>query len=216
MTNYSAKKVVLKNNGGDYLVPIAYSAKYDMNGNVIDVSSLQPKSTAVTHVENTGSGNNTTPIYVNSLGEVVACSYSLPTVTLLDYNLSNLSSLGKDNLVTYANLLDWANAILVDSTTTSGTGAWDTYSPTQDGVLYVYSSTSGSSATKTILTRIYPSNLQLPFWDGFVGSWTTATSYAHGTHRVVCKNETVSYGIQANGPSVGSYVYFIPFKKSLT
>ena len=42
MTEFEAKKVYLKDAQGDYIVPVSYSSKYDMNGDVIDVSALQP------------------------------------------------------------------------------------------------------------------------------------------------------------------------------
>ena len=40
MTEFEAKKVVLKNIEGDYIAPVAYSAMYDKDGDTIDISSL--------------------------------------------------------------------------------------------------------------------------------------------------------------------------------
>lgn len=42
MAETEAYKTYLKNIDGEYIVPVSYSAKYDMDENVIDISELQP------------------------------------------------------------------------------------------------------------------------------------------------------------------------------
>lgn len=42
MAETEAYKTYLKNINGEYIVPVSYSAKYDTDGNVIDISELQP------------------------------------------------------------------------------------------------------------------------------------------------------------------------------
>lgn len=45
MTEFEAKKIYLRNLSGDYLTPIGYSAKFDMDGDEINISELEADQT---------------------------------------------------------------------------------------------------------------------------------------------------------------------------
>ena len=99
MAEKEFKKVALVNVGGDYIAPVAYSAQFDKDGDVIDISSLATQvdvdnkiqvvddkiqvvdnninnlsKVAVTHTQGSSVGSSSTPVYINSSGQAVACS----------------------------------------------------------------------------------------------------------------------------------------------
>lgn len=123
----------------------------------------------------------------------------------------NLSATGKTTVVTLAHELDLSNTVTVASAnTTSGT-----YTPTSDGVFYVYACCSGGSAAKSCYA-----NISFSAYDGtdsICGGWDTGsgTYYIQSGWLPVLKNITVYYRSYATG---GTYNYvhakFIPYKKA--
>lgn len=94
MAEKEFKKVALQDVSGDYIAPVAYSAKYSNNGvdldNITDncvnkdLSNLSSigeahfvkPDVAVTHSANTQVGTSSDPVYVGSNGIAYACGFS--------------------------------------------------------------------------------------------------------------------------------------------
>ena len=202
----TAQCVVMKNASGNYVLPMAYSTKYDMDGDTIDIEALQPVSTAVSRPSGVGVGSPSKPVYITSSGVATECDYSLPTEVSADLDMSNLTSLGLDNLVKCAHKLDWDNAIQVTQVASSDVRQ---YTCPDNGAFYVYVGVSTSGSSRTINAYVGSG----PTSERFVGSWTTTTSYATGMHKYVQKGEIVNYVAYASGGANAHYAYFIPFKK---
>ena len=85
MTNYTAKKIILKDRSGNYLIPYVDSveaAQKDGSGNVITSTyatktELNGKQASGSYLTGYNKGSSTTPVYINSSGVATACGNSL-------------------------------------------------------------------------------------------------------------------------------------------
>lgn len=128
-------------------------------------------------------------------------------------NLSNLTSTGKDKVVALANELDWANAVTVSTTNSSG---YQSYTAASDGLFFASALSQGSSASRGIYCYLYPkdSNDTFQYGDsgGFIG---TASQLLSRNSWVLLKGEKIEYTIYASGAgTLDTRAIFIPFKKA--
>lgn len=129
-------------------------------------------------------------------------------------DLSNLTTSGKEKVITLAHELDWNNAILVDSNYTP-TQTSIPYTMPDDGVLLVYTKSEGGSNVKTVNAIIYfTSDLNGPQVSGSM--YTSGGAYT-GVYFPFLKGTTAYYHFNITGTAttrVGR-CYFVPFKKEV-
>lgn len=124
MTEFEAKKIYLKDAEGNYVLPIAYSAKYDMNGDVIDVNALQPDQTYDSTSTRGQSGVAVTEA-ISALGGGLNVTElaSSGTVTLEDNNIYKVTPSGSLSFVLPEGDVpadEWTTPVQVGTTAWSG------------------------------------------------------------------------------------------------
>ena len=153
---------------------------------------------------------------VGAINEVLG---SIPTIPsdYAKYDMSNLTSTGKDKVVTLAHELDIDNALEISTTLQA---AYVDYTPTNSGLLLI---TVGSKVTTntansvTVYIQAVDSNANTFILDGTqIIKPTGAGSISYTAQAVVVKGKSYKYYMSATGSGAtnsGSAV-FIPFKNA--
>lgn len=135
-------------------------------------------------------------------------------------SLSNLSSTGINNLVQYANELDWDNEIVITTSSMSGIGE---YSVPSDGVVIACAIGSGTTSnSKRIIAGFFRDNTGTEAGGSNVLPYTqflTSVAFGHFAtteHFTYMEGDTCYYYARAEG-FTNNYVRvsFIPFKKTI-
>lgn len=145
MTEFEAKKIYLKDAEGNYILPVAYSAKYDMDGDVIDINALQPDQTYDSTSTKGQSGVAVTEA-ISALGGGLNVTElaSSGTVTLEDNNIYKVTPSGSLSFVLPEGdvpVEEWSTPVQIGSST------W--YSVTYGNGKFVAVGDSGYTTTST-------------------------------------------------------------------
>lgn len=129
-------------------------------------------------------------------------------------DLSNLTSIGKDNLVTIAQEVDFTNSITVSTSDNSGND--QSYTCLSDGIMYLMATAYGGATAKNVQVLFPNSTLDLDsanrYGTVFYGN---AIAYDTSIYKYCKKNETVTFVLSASGGGTLNAVkaVFVPFKK---
>ncbi len=152
--------------------------------------------------------------------DIMYLKWELSNSPAANTDLSNLTSTGVNNLVQYANELDWDNEIVITTSSMSGVGE---YSVPSDGVVIACAIGNGATSnSKRIVAGFFRDNTGTETGGSNVLPYThlfTSAAFSHFAtteYFTYMEGDTCYYYARAEGFTKNYVrVSFIPFKKTI-